>query len=293
MRDGAEVKAVASMVRENYPDLAAYMLGGSRDDIVGDYMAWYRKCKLINRFCGDCPVTVPLEKFDARYKLIQRFAADDCFQFWIDGFGMEYAPLFLFKLSMYDISPAISCTALALLPTDIKYNRQWDEHALKWDKLDKLSHGGAPDDKSYYSCIVSQIEFFSDVAAKVAELSQKYKHVVITGDHGSSRMAALAFHDSKVAPIPAPKKSVVKNFGRYCELTEPVEKIFAPIDAMKVTSQIGGNACLVMNTYRHFSARGNAAGGNTDDRDIVGEIHGGNMPEERLVPVIVVRRHDS
>ena len=64
------------------------------------------------------------------------------------------------------------------------------------------------------------------------------------------------------------------------------------IDTLENLAQLGGNVCLVMNTYRHFSARGNAAGGNTDDRDIVGEIHGGNTPEERLVPVIVVRRDD-
>lgn len=45
-----------------------------------------------------------------------------------------------------------------------------------------------------------------------------------------------------------------------------------------------------MDNYQHFSVSGNAAGGNTDEHDVVGEIHGGNTVEERLVSVIVIKR---
>lgn len=45
-----------------------------------------------------------------------------------------------------------------------------------------------------------------------------------------------------------------------------------------------------MRDYSQFSVGGNAAGGNTDDKDVVGEVHGGDTPEERLVPVVVVKR---
>ena len=287
LRGGAEVNAVADMIQNLYPDLAIYLREGGGSD-VDRYMAWYRKSKLINRFCGDCLVTVRLEQFDARYKVMQKFAAD-CFQFWIDGFGVEYFPLFLFKLKMRGLAVEVSTMALALLPTDTRRNRQWSERALKWNKLDKLSHGGMPDDKSYYSCIVSQLDFFAEVADKVAALLKDNERVVITGDHGSSRMAALAFH-ADIAPLTAPKNSVVRNFGRYCELAEEVDAL---PETVKVTSPIDGKIYLALNSYRHFSARGNAAGGNTDDNDVVGEIHGGNTPEERLVPVIVVKRRGS
>ena len=47
---------------------------------------------------------------------------------------------------------------------------------------------------------------------------------------------------------------------------------------------------MVMNNYQHFSTSGNVAGGNTDEHDVVGETHGGNTAEERLVSVIVVKR---
>ena len=69
-----------------------------------------------------------------------------------------------------------------------------------------------------------------------------------------------------------------KNFGRYCKLTEDVD---AMPETVKVTSSLDGKIYLALNNYRHFSARGNTAGGNTDSNDGGGEIHGGNTPEEQ------------
>jgi hypothetical protein len=45
-----------------------------------------------------------------------------------------------------------------------------------------------------------------------------------------------------------------------------------------------------MKTYEHFKQSGNAAGGNTDDNAVAGEVHGGMRPEECLVPVVIVKR---
>lgn len=61
------------------------------------------------------------------------------------------------------------------------------------------------------------------------------------------------------------------------------------LDFMKKVT-IDNRTYIVMEDYNQFSVRGNAAGGNSDDRDVVGEIHGGNTPEERLVPVVIIRR---
>ena len=145
-----------------------------------------------------------------------------------------------------------------------------------------------PDDKSYYSCIVHQLSVFSDAAKRVEELLENHEYVVVTGDHGSSRFAALAFHERNVIPITAPLKSTVRSFGRFCELSDNSEDIIALPNTVSVTSN--RKRYLVMDNYQHFSVRGNAAGRNTDEHDVVGEIHGGNTVEERLVSVIVVKR---
>ena len=129
---------------------------------------------------------------------------------------------------------------------------------------------------------------FSDAAKKVEELLENHEYVVVTGDHGSSRFAALAFHQENVIPISAPKSSTVRSFGRFCELDDNTGDIIALPHTVLATSN--GKRYLVMDNYQHFSVSGNAAGGNTDEHDVVGEIHGGNTAEERLVSVIVIKR---
>ena len=224
---------------------------------------------------------------------MHQMSGKDCASFWIDGFGIEYAPILMRELKSRGIIPDSVKIATALLPTETDYNHQWDEDdplTEKWIRLDSCSHHGMPDDKSYYSCIVHQLEVFSEAAKRVEELLDKHDYVVITGDHGSSRFAALAFHDPSVVPVTAPNKSTIRSFGRFCELDEKSVDMIALPGTSKVTATIGGKTFLVMNTYQHFSVSGNVAGGNTDDHDVAGETHGGNTAEERLVPVIIVKR---
>ena len=294
LRQGAEPDAVAGMIANDYPALAAYMKERTGcDESVDEYMSWYRKNKIINRYPSEHSGFINFEQFDARYKLMHQMSGKDCASFWIDGFGVEYAPVFLHELKSRGITPDSVKIATALLPTETEYNHQWDENdpsTEKWIRLDSCSHKGMPDDKSYYSCIVHQLAVFAEAAKKVEELLGKHDYVIVTGDHGSSRLAALAFHDPRVIPVTAPQKSTIHSFGRFCELDEKSVDMIALPGTSKVTATIGGKAFLVMNTYQHFSVSGNVAGGNTDDHDVVGETHGGNTAEERLVPVIIIKR---
>lgn len=293
LRDGADPKAVASeLLVKLYPALASYMqdqLG--QDEATDEYMFWYRKNKLINRYSGEGPTNISLDRFDTRYSLVHKQKGKDCKFFWIDGFGIEYVPVFLYELKLRGIVPELVKQSTSILPTETEYNHQWDEHdpmTIKWDRLDAYSHRGVPDDKSYYSCIVNQLSVFSDAAKKVEELLADHEYVVVTGDHGSSRMAALAFHEESVVPIAAPKKSIVHSYGRFCELGDNAEEIVALPGTKKII--LNARQYLVMENYQHFSVGGNLAGGNTDENDVVGEVHGGNTPEERLVPVIVIKK---
>ena len=294
LRNGAGSEAVADMIASDYPALSVYMKENTGyDEAVDEYMVWYRKNKLINRYPGEYPVKMTFDRFDARYKLMHQMKGKDCVSFWIDGFGVEYMPLFLHELKARGVVPDFAKIATGLLPTETEYNHQWDETdpmTVKWDRLDSCSHKGMPDDKSYYSCIVYQLSVFAEAAKKVEEFLDKHDYVVITGDHGSSRFAALAFHDASVVPVTAPNKSTIRSFGRFCELDEKSVDMLPLPETSKITAKIGGGTFLVMNNYQHFSVSGNVAGGNTDEHDVAGETHGGNTTEERLVSVIVVKR---
>ena len=292
LRGGAEPSALAELIDNDYPALTAYLREKINiDPEVDQYMSWYRKNKIINRYPGECPIQISFARFDPRAMLMHKVKNEDCAYFWIDGFGTEYTPVLLHELKVRGILPESVKIGTAKLPTETDFNHQWDENdpkTTKWSRLDSLSHRGLLDDKSYFSCIVHQLSVFKDAAQKVEELLEKHEYVLVTGDHGSSRFAALAFHDKNVIPVAPPKKAIVHSFGRFCEL-DPQDKDMIPLPGTeKVDAQ--GKTYLVMQGYQNFSVGGNVAGGNTDDKDVVGEAHGGNSAEERLVTVLIIKR---
>ncbi len=282
LREGMDIYAAAELVKDGYPELAAYMTGTMGcDSEIDRYFAWYRTHKLINRYSCEYG-NIDLERFDSRYKVMNEPKSESCAYFWLDGFGAEYAPLLVHELRQRGITNIDVKIGTALLPTDTEHNHQWDESApnvLKWNGLDTLAHKGVPDDRGYHSCVVKQLAFFRDAAKKAEELLGKYECVVITGDHGSSRLAALGFHDKSVGSVDVPEGWAVRNFGRYCELEGDSENTAAVPNTKHVSS--GTKAFLVMNGYQHFSVSGNT---------IAGEVHGGNSPEERLVAVITITK---
>jgi len=177
--------------------------------------------------------------------------------------------------------------AKALLPTETEFNNKWTVADIKWDRLDKLSHNGMPDDRDYFLCIARQLEIMKEIVEHVSEMLSKTNRVIVTGDHGSSRLAALLFHDAENFAIEPPKNAIVRSFGRFVELKD--DNYVALTTSMERT-EIDGKHYIVMKTHEHFKQSGNAAGGNTDEKAVAGEIHGGMTPEEYLVPVIVVTR---
>lgn len=289
LRNGAEPEAIASIIHASFPALSTYLKDETGlDKEIDEYFSWYRKNKIINRFPGNYAKSLSFERFDARFKQLNKLNGKDCITFWIDGFGMEWLPVFLSELKLIGIIPESKSIATAKLPTETEYNQQWGEDDPKWIRLDSISHKGMLDDKSYFSCIVYQLSVFAKAAEQVDELLNQHEYVAITGDHGSSRLAALAFHDPSIVPVTAPVHSKVRSFGRFCELADNGDA-YITLDFMKKVS-LGGKTYVVMRDYNQFSVSGNAAGGNTDELDVVGEIHGGDTPEERLVPIVIVKR---
>jgi hypothetical protein len=292
---GADLPAVAELLRENYPSFAEYLHPSViKKDGTAAYFDWYRKNKLINRVPETVPPAVDLDMIQSRNKVIQN--SEEGFEFWIDGLGAEWFYLLKNRIE-YELNKAKTDfnaeykIARCILPSETEFNHQWSEDDEKWDRLDKLSHNGMPDDKDYYSCIATQFKYIGDIAIRVMELIRENNCVIVTGDHGSSRLAALMFHASQNYAIDPPKGGKVRSFGRFCELPLDAEIFVTPSMEIVTASKNGVDLkCVVMKTYEHFKQSGNAAGGNTDDNAVVGELHGGMTPEEYLVPVVVVKR---
>jgi len=288
-QDAAQVCA-SKMLKLRYPLLQAY-LGLMPDElgsVYNEYISEYKAHKLANTlpesderfFRGIEPDSLPF-----RYSVINQKITDSTVMLWIDGLGFEYLSLLLDKLAQSEDGTVVSCTLTqALLPTETEFNEQWKQMSVpyeKLNKLDKLAHKGVVDEPDYYTCIEEQIAFFNRVSDKANELLKNYQRVIITGDHGASRLAARFFHTRKGLPVF--KDATPLSHGRYCSIkTKPV----GVYEDLKETTDSSGQHYLVFTSYNHFSLSGFAAG-KDDDNVIYGEVHGGASPEEMIVPVVV------
>lgn len=275
-------------LKEIYPALFAYLDETPYDERLKRYMTLYKSYKLSNTLPEDEQLyfsDIQIESYDFRYPLLDKALDDQTVILWIDALGVEWLPLLLWSLNKRNDGKVLSAEiGLANLPTETEYNKQWEQMDTpyrKLDRLDKLAHTGVIDDPSYYSCINEQIEFVSSIESKIGSLLKEYHRIIITGDHGTSRLAARFFH--KREGLPVPKGGKAMSHGRFGLVSS--EPPFLPPTQVSIKDTIG-NHYIVFYNYDHFVQSGFAAGAN-DDNAIYGEVHGGATPEESLVPVIV------
>lgn len=291
LRSGADINAIVDLIKTDYSDLAEYLKPEPEENMVAQYFNWYRRNKIINRPNTDTPCSVDFDSIDSRNKVMQQYISPDTMPFWIDGLGAEWIPVLLSRLNALSIAVDIKATVTrALLPTETEYNHKWKPEDKKWDRLDKLSHAGMPDDKDYFLCIARQLEIMNEIVEHIGEMLKKTNNIIVTGDHGSSRLAALLFHDTENFAIEPPKNAIVRSFGRFVEL---IDDSYVPLTPSMERIESSGKHFIVMKTYQHFKQSGNVAGGNTDEKAVAGEVHGGMTAEEYLVPVIVISRKEK
>ena len=272
-----------------YPALFAYLNGDVYDENLRRYMKLYKMYKLANTLPTDeltfFACTDP-EEYYYRYTVLHDSIDEESIVLWIDALGVEWMPLLLWALKKRTEGKIRGVhVGQANLPAETEFNKQWEKMPNQWDKLDKLdklTHKGVVDDPNYYTCVEEQIEFVTQkIIKRVLELLRDYHRVIITGDHGASRLAARFFHKRDGAILP--KGAQPLNHGRYAlipsgDIHPDERQVFAKDDA--------GNKYLVFKNYDHFTIGGFAAGSEDDD-PVYGEVHGGASPEEMLVPIIV------
>lgn len=293
MRQNAEEVRDSLKLKAIYPALSWYLTGlpSDLDSSWDKYMSDYKKYKLTNTLPvsdDDLLSSVSTDTLPYRYALLKQNIKSDTVILWIDAMGFEYLSI-LCKVLEEDKNGRIAGASLAqaALPSETAFNEQWKQMNVpseKLDKLDKLAHKGVIDEPDYYSCIEEQISFFDKVRVMVDKLLERYRYVVITGDHGTSRLAARFFHLRQ--GLTPPKDAVVMSHGRYCLLKSDAAVAY---DSVKDVSDAAGNRYWVISSYDHFSIGGFAAGGD-DDNAIYGEVHGGASPEEMVVPVVVFEK---
>ncbi|MDR0431456.1 MAG: BREX-4 system phosphatase PglZ, partial [Tannerellaceae bacterium] len=295
LRSGASYENIQEAIGSNYPLFQQYFFDEAYYPVeLRAYFRWYKHNKIINRFPPNEFQIPDYNPYDSRFSSLKRHIIEKTFILWVDGMSIEWLSLLCGQLYAIDAKFSVEkpFVVKALLPTETEFNKQWDEfnsQTKKIDRLDNLNHKGIPDDDSYFSCIEAQFEIIKEIAQSAVLLLQKYERVIITADHGSSRLAALAFHDKP--GFKAPENAKPLSYGRFCELPSG---FIATVHAENYEYiKIGGKAYYVMKNYEHFSVSGKAVSKDQDNESRSGEIHGGKTPEEYLVPIIVLNRSES
>ena len=274
-----------------YPELYYYLRDKETefDDEIKLYMERYKSYKLANTLPMDEASYfngIQTDAYDMRYSLLSDSIDSDTAILWIDALGIEWLPLLRWSIIQHcDVTIKTIAIGQANLPTETKFNEQWNHMEVpceKLDKLDKLAHKGVVDEPDYYSCIEEQLSFVSSAYKKIAKMMETHHRVIVTGDHGTSRLAARFFHKRDGVDVDPDVK--VYSHGRYSDRKSGGQALSDNVRSVKA---IDGKQYAVFANYDHFTKQGFAAGGD-DDNAIYGEVHGGASPEEMLVPIIVL-----
>ena len=282
--DTARDEAV-SILKTVYPALSSYLQSSDESVVedlpidISDYFAQYRWYKAANILPSTFVERVkmfsyqkgaPVYTLKARNLIVSEEYDENSAIIFADGMGVEYvnylcsilSPL---KANGYRIRARVGyCN----LPSTTNINKDFLNGRRVADELrdpDEMKHGNSP----YPKTIENELYFLDSLREKIqAAFGSNVSRVILTTDHGTSRMAVLVRStefDSKISP----KGHTIYKYGRYCEGTDMAEELNTAIEY--------GDK-LIFADYTRFEQKGAP----------IDEIHGGASLEEWLVPIIII-----
>ena len=270
-----------------YPALADYLsLTDYGTSDLTDYFMEYRKLK-INNTVTDAFVKKAYElilpnSFPTRESLLSKLRTEDTALLIVDGMGAEYFPLLLAMARRHNMSIESSAVASVNLPTMTDFNHIHWEVARSLDEVrgsDTTAHDGAerheknPPERN----IEKALRTFDEVFNRIAGGFSRFPRVVVTADHGTSRLAVIAHNENKGTTLPWDGQP---DDWRYS--IAPVETTRPPELEQQYHPE-SGKTYWVVRGYNRLPKTGGKCN----------ELHGGASLEERLVPVVVFTKTDS
>lgn len=278
LNDARMFSDILHVVQTVYPALARYLEESAilKDSPWQTYFSMYKQQKVRDVFDSEIDdlISKPqLLSTESRHQILSAVREDNDFTLIVDGLGVEWIDLLLYFVQEKRRSIKYQCKiGSAKIPTITSANHFWDDWAAdscrKNDRLDAKSHiKDKSDGVDPYALTELQFSIIMDLADEILNLLDSKGKLIVTADHGLSRLAAIHFR--QLNPTCPPPESEVCRMGRYCLVPENScnsnEKCYKD-----------GNHLLML-THDHFSCSGY----------LPGETHGGMTPEEYLVPVLV------
>lgn len=287
--EGDLTQGLPKMWHNLYPLLADYLSDDYtyRSDELNAYFRDYRRLKIANCVTADFvkrafDLVLP-QTIAQRDSVLQELAADkNVALLVVDGMGAEYFPLILALADRKSLNVEFASVAAVRLPTSTKFNHiSWEEsRRLKPDmrEIDNISHDGAA---KHENCSPSQniaatLAVFEDIANRVATGLTSYERVVLTADHGSSRLAVLAREKGLDETL---QWSEEPRDWRYAVAPPNAER---PPELEPSYNAENNVTYWVVRGYNRLPKKGGKL-----------SVHGGATLEERLVPIIVFSKAKS
>ena len=284
-----QIREAWKILKSTYPILAYYLGDFEVNNEVGipdfifTYLRKYKWGKVRNEITEDF-ISLSDEHAKNRgkavYELHSRNAVVGDFYLsnssilFVDGMGAEYLDLLKYILSPLEKN-GFYCTykiAYCNLPSITEGNKDFLVSRTTMEPpitaLDKLKHS----DCKYPENIIRELVIFEDIRNRVeTELTAGTSNVIVTSDHGTSRMAVLVRDTLFDKKLNKPDNLLLNEYGRTAV------GVFNEQDYP--TAICDGNR-LTFADYSRFASSGAP----------IDETHGGASIEEWTVPVISISR---
>ncbi len=280
---------VTNAVKNVYPEVAAY-LNANRiftDKVLEEYFKKYRELKMTGRVtpesCERAQRAVIPTSVQSRDAMVQQYASDNgCALLVIDAMGVEWLPMMVELSQQRNIGVDSIAVCKANLPTATTFNKiHWPDPTRRLPDIkcfDNIVHRGAEEHEARQpeenlAAVLAVIG--SEILPRIADGLVRFARVLVTADHGSSRLAMLAWQTE-------PKLALTLDCESGADITDwRYRRSVAQEKCPPELEETLDGKYWVVRGYNRLPKKGGGQGF---------ELHGGATLEEQLVPVVVFSR---
>lgn len=277
---------VSNAVRDVYPEAEAYLNAEPVFSGVAleGYFREYRELKMAGRvtqeFYDRAQGKFPTSSVQSRDAIVQRYASDNgCALLVVDAMGAEWLPMLVALARGLNLGVDSVTTGEVHLPTSTEFNNiYWPDPARRLQnikRLDNIVHNGveAHETRSAEENLAAALDVIgSEVLPRVAQGLARFERVLVTADHGSSRLALLAWQAE-----PRLARTLLCEDGGDVADWRYRERAAQGGCPPEMEETLDGKHWVV----RGYNRLPKKSGGQGF------ELHGGATLEERLVPVVI------
>jgi hypothetical protein len=280
---------VSNVVKEVYPEAATYLNADLvfGDEALEEYFMQYRELKTAGHvtpeFYERAQRVVLPRSVQSRDAMVQRYASDNgCALLVVDAMGAEWLPMLVALARERNLGVDSIAVGEAHLPTTTLFNNiHWPDATRRLSdikRFDNIAHHGAEthETRRAEENLAAALDVIGgEVLPRVAEGLVRYERVLVTADHGSSRLSVLAWQtEHRLARTLACEAGAEVADWRYRE--RATQGACPP----ELEETLDGRHWVVRG-YNRLPKKGGGQGF---------ELHGGATLEERLVPVVIFSR---